>query len=208
MCSKVVFLGAGASVDAGYPLCKDILSFLKPTKCDSTNHNDDWENYNNYMKNNPGLESKTVEYIFTELVEKALKNPYEEKVLTSLARMIEFRFGYKNHIYESLAKDNNLEYLTNLLHQANTVITLNWDNLCELILSEKKLWDPTSGYGVDIKLVKRVPGKDKGGRRKNNLTTTTIEQKKSDVMILKLHGSIGWRRRKDDELYGVVNNYV
>jgi hypothetical protein len=68
-------------------------------------------------------------------------------------------------------------------------------------LSEKKLWDPTSGYGVDIKLAKKVPGKDKGGRRRNNLITEIIEPKKSEIMILKLHGSIGWRRRKDEQFY-------
>jgi hypothetical protein len=75
------------------------------------------------------------------------------------------------------------------LHAGDVVITTNWDTNCERTLFEGGLWNPRDGYGFVRDL-----------RGDFNQPVTGRFAKPSEILVLKLHGSVGWYR-SGDEVY-------
>jgi hypothetical protein len=78
------------------------------------------------------------------------------------------------------------------LRPGDVVITLNWDSTIERTLLELGRWSPVDGYGFTRHL--RADGVQPQKRLPSILAA------KSDVRVLKLHGSVGWRSGNNHEL--------
>ncbi len=193
---KVIFLGAGASKYAGYPLCSEILIEIVRDAKNSriTNREYDAECLDKFKLDNPQILplNPNIEIVFTEIEKLANKEGdfnsiAAKKALNSIVKMIEFSFGYKNHLYESLKAEGKLNYLKSMLANVNVVISVNWDNLPEFILNDESRWYPPDGYGLNIPL--------------DQVVKFRYKVEPSQVKVLKLHGSIGWRKGSEDKFY-------
>jgi len=93
-----------------------------------------------------------------------------------------------------LERRNYLRRLFADLKEGDTVITFNWDATAEMTLGEMGLWNPTTGYGFEKKLLR--------SGKADVLSPSVIP---SAVRVLKLHGSVGWKRelldRKGEDIY-------
>jgi hypothetical protein len=71
------------------------------------------------------------------------------------------------------------------LNPGDTIITFNYDLIIEESFSSAQLWNPVDGYGI------QTSGKTKGwaGRW---LEARHYENKRSKLLLLKLHGSLNW----------------
>lgn len=214
MTCKVLFLGAGASVGVGteyYPLCNKIFEFLEGFKNQSSgNYTDDWNRFDQFRKDRSDeFGDLNVEEFYSKL-ESIISNngliasecKKIQKIQLSLSRMIFDRFGLNNADYESLKKNNRLNYLEKMVLDPNYIISLNWDNLCEYILADQKRWSPTDGYHIPVKLIETRRHKDDNGILQ--FTEHNVVCPKSKVIILKLHGSMGWKLKEPNYL---DNNY-
>jgi hypothetical protein len=245
MC-KVMFLGAGASKDAGYPLTNELFS-----KMDSFyerensiyQEKNDWtafkkfresseglignilrannpelvltvpdllyeamneeernafQKYLEAIKNNHADNQETINDIYDKSPHKnAVKNASDMKAIQhQFLKAISAYFTYiNNEVILNLSHKNkeNISngknsYVKNMLHDCVTVISTNWDTLAEYSLMKNDLWSPIDGYGFKIK---SVPSKN-----------TTVRYPKSQIKVLKLHGSIGWIESSDKkEIY-------
>lgn len=234
--SKVVFLGAGASVDADYPLTTALLGAMEERLEHSlmANEKRDWETFSAFRQNASGrlatvLQSPNPELILTvpDLLEatlneadqdtwrqlkdvadssdedsaainawwddpdrKALYQGYQAKL--AFQRLADGFFSY-NHARDSQdGQDGKRAYLHNALDSlepGDTVITANWDTLAERTLMEAGKWFPTDGYGFAVPI--EIPASRRPPQPPAPLPG------KSDVKVLKLHGSTGWFRRFD-----------
>jgi hypothetical protein len=90
------------------------------------------------------------------------------------------------------------------LRKGDAVITFNWDSLVERTLLEDGRWSPTDGYGFPrqfthgFELQERTPIPD---------GTLPV----SDIQVLKLHGSFGWKRRQGmvpNDLFLDANDFL
>lgn len=210
MTCKVLFLGAGASVGVGkehYPLCNQIFDFLEEYKNKfgvNVNYKDDWDRFDQFRKkHSPRFDDLKVEEFYSKL-ENIISNndPLKsecEQVQLALSRMIFFRFGYNNYNYADFKKEQILNYLENMVMDCNYIISLNWDNLCEFILSDHALWSPTDGYGIPVNLIETRPRKRINGIRQQP-TEHNVICSQSKVIILKLHGSMGWKLKAPNYL--------
>jgi hypothetical protein len=79
------------------------------------------------------------------------------------------------------------DYLRDLLAKldgGDVVVTPNWDTTVERTLAEEGRWNPLTGYGFD---------KDLQTGRPDALEALPAGlSKKSEIIVLKLHGSLGW----------------
>ncbi len=200
---KVVFLGAGASKDASYPLCDDIFKELKSyLPLFGTNYRDHWNRFKQFIDRTPILHSLydeendhyNVEKLLTEINELTKADQsnninYDaidaQRALDALYKIIDTYFYFKNYNYDS-NKDGSLDYLHSMLKNVDSVITVNWDNLCELTLFKESKWFPSGGYGFNVHLTRKDISKE-------------ILLPPSPIKVLKLHGSIGWRKDKDKD---------
>ena len=79
--------------------------------------------------------------------------------------------------------------------RGDTLATFNYDTIIEESMPVKSSpWTPREGYGVDITGVK------KGWAKKWFVSHKIEEGKKSDIKLLKLHGSINWRLYKNNKV--------
>jgi hypothetical protein len=203
MSSKVLFLGAGASADAEYPLCKDIFNFLEDYLRINRlgNYADDWKRFEDFRnKHEEFKDLRNVEIFYTKLEgilnQECGSNKFEfENVLDALSRMIDYRFGLINGDYKKLKSENKYLYFEKMISNSDHIITVNWDNLCEFILSDLNFWSPTDGYGIPIKLKKTVTGRRVDGVRPDPFDIS-IKCSNSKVTVFKLHGSMGWRKNR------------
>jgi len=91
--------------------------------------------------------------------------------------------------YDEFHHPEKCDYLREFfsdLRFGDTVITFNWDATAERTLGEMGLWNPTTGYGFDKSLT-----------RHETETSDTVNKEllPSPVRVLKLHGSVGWKRQ-------------
>ena len=85
----------------------------------------------------------------------------------------------------------HLRALFEPLSVPDTVITTNYDSLCERTLFALGMWSPRDGYGFDVSLVGQRVREAEGLRRA--LPTLPKELvAPSAIKVLKLHGSYGW----------------
>jgi hypothetical protein len=91
------------------------------------------------------------------------------------------------HVQDAKNPDRRtyLKELFNGLQRGDVVITLNWDTTAERTLGEAGLWNPVDGYGFSKQLVHRTHDWAEPQTLPHNFP-------KSEVKVLKLHGSFGW----------------
>lgn len=242
---RIIFLGAGASVDAGYPLTARLLDSLEEYCKNSPIQNlkDDWSKFESFRSNATGelkavLNSANPELVLTvpdlleacldqsdmarysEVVEAAKRgdqakvdevnkeweSPVRDKLTEGMHAKLAFQRIVANY-FEQMhdndqaagagAKRKYLHKLMGSLTKGDAVITTNWDTLCERVLLAQEKWSPVDGYGFKTKFL-RVPRP----RRKTGRQTVVKTLPQATVPVLKLHGSVGWyRRRTDKKLY-------
>lgn len=89
------------------------------------------------------------------------------------------------------------------LRPRDTVITFNYDTMVEETLASSALyWDPGDGYGVDAGGVTHEWANGWRARRKAE------QQKKSEILVLKLHGSVNWTLYKTNKIRLKPRPYV
>ena len=107
-----------------------------------------------------------------------------------LAECLDWYFSFRHHD-DSQKPANERDYLRRHLSslvRGDAVITFNWDTLAERTLAEDGRWCPVDGYGFSREIVQELPS---GSQQPVSATGP------SDVVILKLHGSYGWRCLND-----------
>jgi hypothetical protein len=90
-------------------------------------------------------------------------------------------------------KRHYLRGLLSTLVHGDVVITLNWDTTVERTLLEDGRWNPMNGYGFEKTLCK-----DSGLGEVHPLDSDPMQ---SEIIVLKLHGSVGWHRSQGGRLY-------
>ncbi|STX42003.1 Uncharacterised protein [Legionella donaldsonii] len=208
---STIFLGAGASFDAGYPLTSGLYDCLDNyfSTADATQKKE-WERFKRYRSEADGrigsiLKSNNLELVLTlpdllaasiedydleterligdmeslqgaqewsrRVTSKEHNELQEAKQIRDLClRLFENFFNYLS-FKDSANEPPN--YYKKMLKRFDTVITTNWDSLCERTLFTSGQWSPYNGYGIEV----------------TNVVTKTLSKK----MIYKLHGSSGWR---------------
>jgi len=100
------------------------------------------------------------------------------------------------HQDDSRKERSSRDYLRTELSRlapGDAVLTFNWDTLVERTLLEDRRWLPTDGYGFPRNIVEQV----------DHLPARPLRAslcRPSDIVVLKLHGSFGWRQQ-DDRLF-------
>lgn len=177
MSKKIIFLGAGASKDAQYPLASKLYDELSSGR---SNYKMAWENFDKSFQlikeKIPELSScNDIEYLMTamSLLEGFHKQQYHDKLnQNDLNAAIEYSFkqhlyedafryfseclndyfGYKNYEMNTAQYDYLRAYLKETISDGDTIITTNYDVLAERILGDLKLWFIQDGYGFDVSL--------------------------------------------------------
>jgi hypothetical protein len=226
---KVLFLGAGASKGAGYPLAGELMTTIEQDVRQSRNLqlSSAWRLWEQVKESAPGpirllLEDPNPEVTLSFLdlclvshagsigafpiqkIQQALSfaqssDAIPDRYFVSLdhkwlheASIAKFRlidcllayFDWKH--YEDGEQPQRRAYLRSELEKlcpGDRVITLNWDSTVERTLFEMGRWSPRDGYGFLPKLRGELP---------QDPPAETIVRR-SDVIVLKLHGSVGWR---------------
>jgi hypothetical protein len=97
-----------------------------------------------------------------------------------------FRFKHREDSKpENRSRRGYLRDLLSHLKVGDVVITLNWDTTVERTLLEDRRWNPRDGYGFAKKLALK----------------TRARLSPSEITVLKLHGSVGWHRSRNNQLY-------
>ncbi len=108
------------------------------------------------------------------------------RLVDSLSEYLEFR----QHLdLEMPGPRGYLRDLFQALSKGDSVVSLNWDAAADRSLFEINRWSPKDGYGLDKKLVAEFSSNP------SNLPSRLIAP--SEITLLKLHGSVGWRARDD-----------
>jgi hypothetical protein len=134
----------------------------------------------------------------------------QERELLSKARVARARlldvldwFFHFRHLDDREGPREKRDYLRrvlNTLASGDVVITLNWDTTVERTLAEDGRWNPRLGYGFE----KRLEVVGPLGRPAPLPPEMFAE---TDVVVLKLHGSFGWRQR-DDLMYFQTTEFL
>jgi hypothetical protein len=90
----------------------------------------------------------------------------------------------KHHDDQTACKNENWEYLYQFadeqLKQGDKIITFNYDSTLERVLLARARWHPGRGYGFKMDFWR------------SRSDPTLIESKESPVIVLHLHGAVGW----------------
>lgn len=110
-------------------------------------------------------------------------------------RCLEWYFSSKHHADRERGREarNYLRRVLGVLAPGDVVVTLNWDTLAERTLAEDRRWNPRDGYGFERQLLVRA-------RRGWSRLSPEVAGD-SEITVLKLHGSYGWRRLGADVYY-------
>jgi hypothetical protein len=93
---------------------------------------------------------------------------------------------------DSPASRQYLRDLFSTLARGDVIITLNWDAAADRSLFEINRWNPHDGYSFAKTLVPESPFASPGLPEKLTIP--------SEIVLLKLHGSVGWRSPDDHHL--------
>lgn len=99
-----------------------------------------------------------------------------------------FEFAHMRDAQKPRSSRDYLRRALGKLKRGDVVVTLNWDTLAERTLAEDRLWNPVDGYGFHRPVVWRHPD---GVRELPPQCSGP-----SPAQVLKLHGSVGWRRSR------------
>jgi hypothetical protein len=130
-----------------------------------------------------------------------------ENTMGSFSYLVDHYFTGK-HYNSLLSNIKEIEYLQkglSILKKGDAVITTNWDINAELILHKLGKWNPSNGYGFQKSLFTVAKGIKNSGRP--YCPSKKILFPKSDITVLKLHGSIGWYT-KSNEIYFRKEHYL
>ena len=106
-------------------------------------------------------------------------------------------FTFKHEDDCQIDKRDQRAYLRELLcelHEGDVVITLNWDTTIERSSGELGRWNPITGYGFEKNL--RL-----GTKKSSRPLSRKLRNRKSEVLVLKLHGSYGWYQMPGGKVY-------
>lgn len=218
--NRLLILGAGASKKAGYPLANELLAELAREAEADENYKDTWGVWVQFLAELPeelALLGKTAnpEIILSlidlfglaldcadedrmkkafcgALAENELAEHYDSKerqfVLKArkpkyrFLNALDYYFSFK-HRHDQKPSREYLAALLDPLSAGDAVLTFNWDSLAERTLLEQGKWFPADGFGFPRTLV-RWPCRE---------SLAVDQYRPSDVLVLKLHGSFGWR---------------
>jgi hypothetical protein len=105
-----------------------------------------------------------------------------------LVECLDWFFSFRHHD-DSTRPPTERDYLRrhlSALVRGDAVITFNWDTLVERVLAEDGRWWPGDGFGFPRRLVQES-GDNSGPQ------VATHSMLPSELVVLKLHGSYGWR---------------
>ncbi len=105
-------------------------------------------------------------------------------------------FLYKHYLDSKPQNRAAREYLRPVLSRlaaGDKVLTLNWDTTVERTLLEDDRWNPMNGYGFQKVLQK--------GYCDGPSEPLDFEVPESEIVVLKLHGSVGWHQTHGGRLY-------
>jgi hypothetical protein len=222
---KVYILGAGFSWSAGFPLAKDFFSFVSSHIQNSIDTRDignsgffnELDDFTKKVEKHYQWILTDVELLCTYMDLAILSNSLGifQGIFNSLDDLRLFRikfsgaivraFRYKHDEFKisrrertEKEKEANKLYweFCEILEEGDTVISFNYDLLVEMGLWQQNKWTFLDGHGFK---------KDIEDFR-SEITKIYSEDKptKSKVRILKLHGSLGWFRKKftDEIVFG------
>lgn len=192
---RVVILGAGASAFAGYPLARDVLTFVhhrcrradpitEKTAGELIRKLQTWASIlHNHISERWDLETFLTFLELTASSDKPLKQKrWEVTDRWKLARAITYAF--QDHqirlepvIYAGRSEGHEIKDVAtrwaNWIECGDTIISFNWDILHEVILWRAAKWSYLDGYGFGC-------------------SNPPSDIEASAVRILKLHGSVNW----------------
>jgi hypothetical protein len=173
--STVYVFGAGASFDAGYPLCSELGGKLLKFMCDSTNP---WiraagEFFQGMFGESPNMEDmitaieSRIELLkdsreLSEKAERARMANHKGFLTAALREFFGTIHGSQSGSYALFAKS--------IVRPGDAIVTFNYDDSLDRELFRRGLWNASTGYGFRL-------GSDEGP---------------SEVILLKLHGSVNW----------------
>jgi hypothetical protein len=105
-------------------------------------------------------------------------------------------FLYKHYLESKPNNKPAREYLRQVLSRlmaGDKVLTLNWDTTVERTLLEDDRWNSMNGYGF-----RKILHKGFGQGASEPLD---FEVPESEVLVLKLHGSVGWHQTRGGRFY-------
>jgi hypothetical protein len=237
---KVLILGAGASISAGYPKAEDLLDTLARDAAESRNIElgAAWERWREVVADSseevrPLLTAQNPEVVLSvlDLCEMFIHENFAEVFVGAKGKEAADQSLYSDRLDRRLfstpghawlhnattAKDRLIfllgeyflykhgedsehpqrrAYLRPLLQElepGDVIVTLNWDTTVERTLLELGRWSPTDGYGF----TKKFRDADEFGQG-SSLAGSLLNP--SEIVVLKLHGSVGWRSGSSDEL--------
>ena len=131
-----------------------------------------------------------------------LKSPERELANAAIAARGRFLdclsqyFLYKHYLDSKPENKPARDYLREVLsrlEENDRVLTLNWDTTVERTLLEDGRWNPMNGYGFEQILHK--------GFCDGPSEPLDFEIPKSEIVVLKLHGSVGWHQTRAERFY-------
>jgi len=134
-----------------------------------------------------------------------LKSPERELANAAIAARGRFLdclsqyFLYKHYLDSKPENKPARDYLRQVLSRLgenDRVLTLNWDTTVERTLLEDGRWNPMNGYGFEQILHK--------GFCDGPSEPLDFEIPKSEIVVLKLHGSVGWHQTRADRFVDTV----
>lgn len=171
----VYVFGAGASFDAGYPLCSELGGKLLTFMCDSTNP---WiraggEFFQDKFGRSPNMEEMITEIEFRveslrdsrEPEERAERGKFANHKGSLAAALREFFGAIRGSHSGSYAV-----FAKNIVKSGDTIVTFNYDDILDHELRHSGIWNVSTGYGFSL-------GHDESA---------------SEILLLKLHGSVNW----------------
>lgn len=207
--TSVLILGAGASRRAGYPTARELLSRIRDEAlqfraCQFRNAWNSWETFLRTLPPElevvchssnpeivlslPDLFAAAAEFEDENQIRKAGREILSEAraAIAQLLECLDCYFSFHHHD-DSQKPANERDYLRRHLSsliRGDAIITFNWDTLVERTLAEDGRWCPVDGYGFARELVQELP---------SGIQQPVSAAGPSDVVVLKLHGSYGWR---------------
>lgn len=173
--STVYVFGAGASFDAGYPLCSELGSRLLTFMCESSNP---WIRAAGEFFQDKFGQSPNMEDMITAIESRveALKDSLEIEKKTERMRLANHKGSlaaalreYFGTIHDGGSGSYCL-FAQKIVKAGDTIITFNYDDSLDRELRRSGVWNVSSGYGFPL-------GSEEGA---------------SQVTLLKLHGSVNW----------------
>jgi hypothetical protein len=168
-------LGAGASRHAGYPLATEMAEGLMMNMLNSEDTLG--RPYAEYLIQRFGRPSN-IEDLISEIQASldalGASGPVQDK--TKYSRL-GTRLGYLStslrewfHLLHARPADAYAEFADRIVRPGDVVISFNYDDSCDKQLRRARKWDVSQGYGFQL----------------------GPAEQSTDVLLLKLHGSINW----------------